>query len=108
MHIVRLLSRLMEMIHMMLYEEEVSGARWPERIYTRWPARCHVTCRPSSKRLPKHHPPTNTYYTHLLTKLVTLTSPLLPRLKAIKLISKRWNKIYYPLLTIAYLADPTA
>ena len=48
------------------------------------------------------------YYTHLLTKSATLTSPLLPRSKAIKLISKRWNKIYHPLLTIAYLADPTA
>ena len=33
------LSRLMEMIHIMLYEEEVSGAPWPD---TR-PARCHVT-----------------------------------------------------------------
>jgi hypothetical protein len=26
-----LLSRLMEMIHIKLYEEEVSGALWPER-----------------------------------------------------------------------------
>lgn len=26
----------------MLYEEE-SKARWPEKISTRWPARCHVT-----------------------------------------------------------------
>ena len=53
------LSRLMEMIHMILYEEEVSGAVAREGKYTR-PARCHVTYRPSSKRLPKHHPPTNT------------------------------------------------
>ena len=32
-----LLSRLMEMIHMMLYEEEVSGALWPEKVNTRGP-----------------------------------------------------------------------
>jgi hypothetical protein len=34
---VRLLSRLMEMIHMILYEEEVSGALWPEKVNTRGP-----------------------------------------------------------------------
>ena len=27
----------MEMIHMMLYEEEVSGALWPEKVNTRGP-----------------------------------------------------------------------
>ena len=32
-----LLSRLMEMIHIMLYEEEVSGALWPEKVNTRGP-----------------------------------------------------------------------
>ena len=31
------LSRLMEMIHMILYEEEVSGALWPEKVNTRGP-----------------------------------------------------------------------
>ena len=51
-----LLSRLMEMIHMMLYEEEVSGALWPERIYTRWPARCHVTCRRAQRDCPSTTP----------------------------------------------------
>ena len=51
-----LLSRLMEMIHMMLYMEEVSGARWPERIYTRWPARCHVTRRRAQRDCPSSPP----------------------------------------------------
>ena len=53
---VRLLSRLMEMIHMMLYLEEVLGARWPERIYTRWPARCHVTRRRAQRDCPSTTP----------------------------------------------------
>ena len=44
------------MIHMMLYEEEVSGALWPERIYTRWPARCHVTRRRAQRDCPSTTP----------------------------------------------------
>jgi hypothetical protein len=48
---VRLVTRLAEMIYMMLYEEEAQGLDGPEKISTRWPARCHVTS-PSSKRLP--------------------------------------------------------
>ena len=32
-----LLSRLMEIIYMMLYKEEVSGALWPEKVNTRGP-----------------------------------------------------------------------
>ena len=39
---VRLLSRLVEMIYMMLYEEESQGLKGPEKVSTRWPARCHV------------------------------------------------------------------
>jgi len=42
-YIVRLLSRLVEMIHMMLYEEESKGLDGPEKISAKWPARCHVT-----------------------------------------------------------------
>ena len=37
------LSRLMEVIRMILYEEESKGLDGPEKISTRWPARCHVT-----------------------------------------------------------------
>jgi len=32
------------MIHMMLYEKESKGLDGPEKLSTRWPARCHVTC----------------------------------------------------------------
>jgi len=31
------------MIHMKLYMEESQGLEGPEKISTRWPARCHVT-----------------------------------------------------------------
>ena len=34
---VRLLSKLVEMIHMILYEEESQGQDGPEKISTRWP-----------------------------------------------------------------------
>ena len=33
---------------------------------------------------------------------------LLTRLEAYELISQRFKKIYHPLITIAYLCDPTA
>ena len=33
----------MEMIYMMLYVEEAQGLEGPEKVSTRWPARCHVT-----------------------------------------------------------------
>jgi hypothetical protein len=56
-----LLSRLIEMIHMKLYKEEVSGARWPEKVNTRGPARCHVTRRRAQRDCPST-PPTNKYY----------------------------------------------
>ena len=53
------------------------------------------------------------YYTWLLSQPVSLfstPSALLPSPipNVVELIRKRWNKIYHPLLTIAYLADPTA
>jgi len=41
--ICQTLSRLMEMTYMILYEEESQGLEGPEKISTRWPARCHVT-----------------------------------------------------------------
>jgi hypothetical protein len=50
------------MIHMKLYEEEVSGARWPEKVYTRGPARCHVTRRRAQRDCPST-PPTNIMHT---------------------------------------------
>jgi len=31
------------MTYMMLYEEESQGLEGPEKVSTRWPARCHVT-----------------------------------------------------------------
>ena len=31
------------MIHMILYVEESQGLEGPEKVSTRWPARCHVT-----------------------------------------------------------------
>ena len=34
---IRLLSGLIEMIHMILYKEEVLGALWPEKVNTRGP-----------------------------------------------------------------------
>ena len=46
------LSRLMEMIHMMLYEEESKGLDGREDIYTMARALSRDTS-PSSKRLPK-------------------------------------------------------
>src|ERR1700733_12592435 len=48
------------------------------------------------------------YYTFLLKETATLTNTLLTRLEAYKLISQRFRKIYYPLMTIAYLCDLTA
>jgi len=33
------------MIHIILYKEESQGLEGPEKISTRWPARCHVTRR---------------------------------------------------------------
>ena len=30
------------MIHMILYEEESKGLEGPEKVSSRWPARCHV------------------------------------------------------------------
>jgi len=33
------------MIYMILYEEEAQGLEGPEKVSTRWPARCHVTRR---------------------------------------------------------------
>src|SRR6266705_6368476 len=33
----------MEMIYIILYEEETKGLEGPEKVSTRWPARCHVT-----------------------------------------------------------------
>ena len=55
------LSRLMEIIHIILYKEEVLGALWPERIYTRWPARYHVTRRRAQRDCPSTTP-----YQHLI------------------------------------------
>ena len=48
---VRPPTRLAEKIYIMLYVEEAQGHDGPEKISTRWPARCNVTS-PSSKRLP--------------------------------------------------------
>ena len=48
------------------------------------------------------------YYTFLLKETATLTNTLLTRLEAYKLISQRFRKIYHPLITIAYLYNPTA
>ena len=31
------------MTYMILYEEESQGLEGPEKVSTRWPARCHVT-----------------------------------------------------------------
>ena len=33
----------MEIIYIILYEEESKGLDSPEKVSTRWPARCHVT-----------------------------------------------------------------
>ena len=51
------------------------------------------------------------YYIWLLNQSASFsTSSLLPSPipDTIELIRKRWNQIYHPLLTIAYLADPAA
>ena len=53
------------------------------------------------------------YYIWLLNQAALLSfsiSSLLPSPipDTIELIRKRWNQIYHPLLTIAYLADPAA
>ena len=41
------------MIHKILYEEEAQGLEGPEKISTRWPARCHVTRRRAQRDCPK-------------------------------------------------------
>lgn len=65
---VRLLSRLVEMIHIMLYEE---GARWPEKISTRWLARCHMTYHMHVTKLKDcpSNPPTNITFMNPCWKL---------------------------------------
>jgi hypothetical protein len=76
-YIVRLLRRLVEMIHMMLYEEESKGLDGPEKISTRWPARCHVTYHVHVAEL-KDCPPTNIYFSSIAIlpaiQIRTLTS----------------------------------
>ena len=51
--ICQTLSRLMEMTYMILYEEESQGLEGPEKVSTRWPARCHVTRRRAQRDCPK-------------------------------------------------------
>jgi hypothetical protein len=64
------------MIHMKLYEEEVSGARWPEKVNTRGPARCHVTRRRAQRDCPST-PPTNIYYIIIVSSELIYYLPIL-------------------------------
>ena len=54
----------------MLYEEEAQGLDGPEKISTRWPARCHVTHHvyvAELKETAPSTPPTNTTYYYMYT-----------------------------------------
>jgi len=48
------------------------------------------------------------YYTFLLKETATLLNSLLTRSEAHELINQRFKKLYYPLITIAYLCNPIA
>ena len=56
---------------MTLYEEESQGLEGPEKISTRWPARCHVTYHVHVAEL-KETAPVPPPYQHILVKEIVV------------------------------------
>src|SRR6266702_4116949 len=93
----------MEMIYIILYEEETKGLEGPERISTRWPARCHVTHHVHVAELKETAqvtpPPNNFKIVCQLRKLICIK--LYTRLYT-RLCTKLYTKLYTKLCTKLY------